>query len=1057
MSSTVPEGPCDCPPGLSRRQFLSLGVLAGAALLEGWSPLVQALEAPPADEPAWGDTPVVLREGTNLAIALSPDRKTLAMDLQGILWSLPLEGGTARRLSGYLHDIARPQWTPDARSIVFQSYRDGGFQLWMINADGRDLRQLTAGEFDCREPSFSPDGRELAFASDRSGHYAIYVIDLASGAVRRVVETGKEDGEPVWSPDGQRIAFSSGGAICSIAASGDLASLRVEYAGPGASAPAWLPDAQSLTWRVLDGSGRDMRSSRLYHAGQAITDVQQDVFPAPVVWLDAQRFLYTADGKILQRTLADARTQAIAFEATVSVTAQRNYVRKVRDLDPAKLRAVRGISFPVISPDGERVAFGALNQLWILQRGQAKPRQLTHDSYAKLGPAWSPDGQQLVYASDRGGLMQLWLHDLKTQATRVLTHELAGLKYASWSPDGKRIACHTHDGWLSTIDLASGEFKRVMRQTVWSGRPHWSPDGTQIALAAVRPYSARYREGLSCFLTVKLADGSTLYQTPAPGVSLDIRNVNGPLWSADGRSFFYTLNGVLHVSKLDAQGRVEGVPRALSNEPADALSLSADGRRLLYLAHGVLRMAHLDGTRITQVETLPLDLHWRVASPPGLTVVHAGRFWDGRSESARENVDILVRGQRIVAIEPHRAQRSGVRWVDASTQTVIPGLHDMHTHREMGIQNGDREPRIFLAYGITTTRGLGENAYLTLENKESVDAGLRIGPRHFATGEALEGSRVFWDGMRPVRDEAALKREFVRAKALDYDLIKCYVRLPPNLQQKATEMAHAMGVPITSHYLFPAVVFGADGFEHMGGTDRFGYSRVGSQLGVGYQDVLAIAAGARCFRTPTLFGIETLLADTPDDVLKDARVQRLLPPWERPALERIAKSGKAQPLRVTARQMDAVLAMHKQGVKIICGSDYPIVMPGLSLHLNLRAMVRFGMRPVDALRTATSVAGEVLAQGTGVLEAGALADMVFVDGDPLARIEDAAKVQAVMLGGRVYRFDELLAPFAQETQTTAQLNASDFGQAQLAADDPYWWHDAHWAHVASQGCCGAQA
>lgn len=1004
--------------------------------------------AEPQEQQEWGDTPVLLTQGTNLAIALSPDGSTLAMDLQGILWTLPAAGGVARRLTGYLHDIARPQWSPDGGRIVFQSYRDGNFHLWTIAPDGSGLVQLTRGEFDCREPHWSPDGREIAFASDRNGHYAVYAVELAGGEVRLLADTQGEDAEPAWSPDGRRVAFSSSGRILSVGAGGGAT--QVEFAGPGASAPAWSADGKRLSCRQVAGTPRDITASRLLVDGKPVSTDAEDVFPLPAVWLSADELLYTADGEIRRRRLGAGIVGGVPFKATVRVTAHRPVSRRRRDFDSSTPRPVKGISFPSLSPDGSQVAFGALGQMWLLTIGEPLPRQLTHDAAAKIGPCWSPDGRTLLYACDRSGLLQLWLHDLQDGSARQLTDSDRPLKQAAWSPDGRQIVCAHEEGWLCLVDPASGAVRKVARETVWSGRPSWSPDGQSVCLSAVKPYSSRYREALNTILTVHLASGGMRYQPVAPGVSLDVRNVNGPLWSPGGQCFIYTLGGTLWRSSIAPDGALLGAPEALGDDSADALSLSADGSRLLYLSNGRLRIRDLTGPVVARGRDVPFALRWSVAKPAGTTVVHAGRFWDGVADTAREDVDIVIHGNRIAAVEPHRAHRPGVRWIDASGQTVMPGLIDMHTHREMGNQLGSRDPAIFLAYGITSTRGLSDNAYLALENKESVDAGMRIGPRHFGTGEALDGARVFYDGMHPIRESRQLLREFERARALDYDLLKTYVRLPADMQERAVRMADRLGIPITSHYLFPAVAFGAPGHEHMGGTSRFGYSRTGSMLGVGYQDVIAIAAASRSFRTPTIFGLEGMLGDHPEEVLEDPRLSRLFPDAERAPLERAARGGPSRQVRMVANQVATILAQQAAGVTIVCGSDYPIVAAGLSLHLNLRAMVRHGMRPVDALRTATANAGKVLGHDVGTLRAGQLADMSFVDGDPLADIGHAARVRRVMVGGVDHSLEALLAPFPAGLKTAAVPAATV--PVALVAGEP-WWHHSHWVVEARRSCC----
>jgi Tol biopolymer transport system component len=1051
------------PLNPARRSLLQAGALAAAAGLA--PPLLAA--APSGTGVAaetFGNVPVQLHEGTNLAIALSPDGRTLAMDLQGILWTLPAGGGTARRLTGDLDDIARPDWAPDGRHIVFQSYRDGNFHLWLIGADGKGLRQLDTGRYDSREPRFSPDGREIAFCSDRSGSYGIYALNLASGQVRCVVDSAGEDGEPVWSADGQRIAFSSNGKIAAVAAAGASGGqIEILFDGPGASAPAWCADG-SVLYRVLAGSGRDLRSSRLHSAGGPLTGTDEEVHPLPVVWTSADTFLYTADGQIKRRSLSQGALGSIAFSATIHVRRADPRRLRQRDFDSTAARPVRGISFPVLSPDGRSIVFGALNQLWLLQVGDPQPRQLTSDAYAKFYPAWSPDGQWLAYSCDRAGKYDLWLRHVASGAERQLTQVDCALKQSSWSPDGRSIACACQDGWVNLVNVATGTLRRVQKQLSWAGRPSWSPDGKTLALAAIQPYSSRYREGISAILTIDLASGTTHYHSPQEGVSLDVRNVNGPIWSPDGASMAYTMRGTLWQSAVDASGAPRGAPQALTREGADAISWSADGSQILYLSNGRLRLL---STADRSARDVPLKFDWTLAKPATTTVVHAGRLWDGLADATRENVDIIIHGNRIAAIEAHRAERPGVTWVDASKLTVMPGLIDMHTHREMGNQFGAREPRIFLAYGVTTTRGLSDNPYLMLENRESVDAGLRVGPRHFGTGDALDGSRVFYDGMRSIADSAHLELELERARVLDYDLLKCYVRLAPRYQRRATDFAHRHGMAITAHYLYPASAFGADGYEHMGGTGRFGYSRTGSVLGSMYQDVLALTAASGGFRTPTLFGLEPMLGDTPDMVLQDPRVTVLFPAWERGKLQQAAQAGPSKPVPMVARQVDAIRRMLAAGVPVVTGSDYPIVAPGLSMHLNLRAMVRYGIRPVDALRSATSVPGKVMQQDVGRIAPGQLADLVLVEGDPLSDITAAAAVQSVMVGGVLHQLEQLIAPFrdkqdgspATAATAPAQQHAHAEGgtpsviAAQFHSADGHWWHDPHWVAEVRSSCC----
>ena len=1029
--------------GVDRRRLLSLGgtVLAASSLP------VAASGARPVEAPIEvGPQYVTIVEGTNIAVTAAPDGKAIAFDLFGVMWSVPVEGGAATRLTDDLTDGAQPDWSPDSKTLAFQSYRDGNFHIWTVGADGAGLKQLTKGPYDCREPRWSPDGKTIAFSSDTTGPYAIHVLEVATGAIKLWAQSKGQACEPCWSPDGTRIAFAVDRARIEVV---DAAGKSVTAATLAVSAdrmnptelhsPSFTPDGSDIVYHVLANGVSELRGSK----GALVKG--EDIFPFRPTWLPGGDLIYAADGKIKRRGAGGAK--AIEFSLAVPVR-KPSYAKKQRDYDTTKARPVVGIGSPALSPDGEQVAFRALNDLWIMPLG-GKPTALIKDGFWKCDPAWSPDGKLLAYSTDRAGSLDIWVRDLATGADRQVTKHAGAALSAAWSKDGKQIAFLDQTGSLHTVDVATGAIKQRFGAIWEPGKPTWSLDGRTIALAAFKPYNARFREGLSEIMTVDVATGAATYQPHAPNKSLGTRGDDGPVWSPDGKAIAYVFASRLWTVEVDAKGQFTSAPKALTDEVTDAPTWSGDSSQLLYLSGGKLKLIAAAGG---SAKTIPVPLTWANAKPKGRTVIRAGKLWDGLGPDLKRDVDIVVDGNRIAAILPAGQGPADAKLIDAKDATVIPGLVEIHAHRQMqGYGYGDREGRLWLALGVTTTRSPGSPAYHMVEDRESLDAGARVGPRYFSTGEAIDGSRIYYNFMRPVTEPGQMQLELDRAEALSYDLLKSYVRLPLAASREITQWAHARGMHVTSHYHYPAVSFGLDGMEHIGATSRFGYSRTTSPLGTSYQDVTALFVHSGARRTPTLFSSSAMYG-TDRSLVDDPRIKALYPPWEYARLvERAEQAAAGDPsvaLSSLAQNVQHLRDILRSGGRVVTGTDSPIDFNGVSLHMNLRAMVKYGLTPYEALTTATRFSGEFLDQPFGTLTVGALADLVVTEGNPLVRIEDAAAVRHVMKGGEVFDIATLIAPFKDVAHTEVTPV-----KALAARKGGQWWHEAAYVESGRAACC----
>jgi Tol biopolymer transport system component/imidazolonepropionase-like amidohydrolase len=966
-----------------------------------WALIAGAVTIAAQTTPAPQQVSLTLREGTSMAAALSPDGRTLMIDLLGSLWTLPASGGTARRVTDEFLDARQPSWAPDNRLVAFQGYLDGVWHIFVMAADGTGLRAITSGPFDDREPSWSRDGARIAFSSDRSGNYDVWDVELATGAVRQLTRNPANDFAPAYSPINSTIAFVSerpnGGGVWKIDATSG-AETAVAAAAGAVSAPAWSPDGTRVVYNVIAAN-----RSQLMLDGRAIT-ADEDVFPFRAQWTSPAELVYTADGKIKKRSTSGGPATPIEFTAAVSFT-RTPYQHAVRDFDSRTARPVRGIMTPVISPDGTQVAFAALGDLWLMPIG-GTARRLTNDRFVEMHPTWSPDGRALAFSSDRDGSMDLWVRDLASGADRKVA---SGASKASWAPRGTEIAYITRNGEIG-VTGRSAPIHAPIRDP---GRPAWAPEGW-IAITTLQPYSSRFREGTNQMVMVSTQGAPDRRPDPMAHRSIGTRENDGPAWSRDGSKMAFVMDGLLHVMPTTPTGDSTGPPRAITSDVADSPSWTADSKRLLYQTPTGLKLAELSGLTAS-VTDVPVNLTWRPSMPEGRTVVHAGRLFDGRAPSLRSNVDIVIRDHRIEQVVAHRDDLHTGRVIDAGSDVVMPGLIEMHAH--LGKEFGEALGRIWLAYGITSVRNPAANAYEALEDKEAIGAGARIGPRVFATGGPFDGSRIFYSGGVPLAGDQQLLPELRKTTQLGYDLIKTYVRLDDRLQKRVIDFAHANGMPVTSHEIYPAVASGADGVEHIRGTSRRGYSPKVTALNRSYQDVIDLLTASKMTLTPTIgitSGAFTLQLARDPSPLSDVRFRTLFPEHVIQANERQAKSiapGEIESRTAALRPMgDTVRRVVKGGGIVIAGTDSPIFPYAVAFHAELELFAQAGLTPFEVLQTATTRAADALGEGAnlGSIEAGKLADLVIVTDDPLTDIRNARKVRTVIKNGEVHTLDALL-------------------------------------------------
>ncbi len=410
-------------------------------------------------------------------------------------------------------------------------------------------------------------------------------------------------------------------------------------------------------------------------------------------------------------------------------------------------------------------------------------------------------------------------------------------------------------------------------------------------------------------------------------------------------------------------------------------------------------------------------------APPRPVVLRAARLFDGRSEKLISPGLVVVQGNRILAAGPSARPPEGAEVIDLGDATLLPGLVDAHTHLtfemtddwkqdeldalkkpipQLAIEATVYARRLLLA-GFTTVRDLGSSDQLDVGLRNAIARGTVPGPRMLVAVNAIGATGGHCDvtGYRPgalredpgpgvadgpdairaqVRREVKYGADVVKVCATGGVLSQGDAVDSPQLTQAELDAlvdeAHALGKKAAAHAhgatgAKRAVRAGIDSIEHGTFLD---------------DEALALMKARGTFLVPTLHANDSL-----------GRLEKGGAPAAVVAKSRAAKDVAMKTFRRAVAK----------GVRIAFGTD-SMVMPHGTNAREFRLMVENGMRPVDALRAATSVDAELLGlKDIGALEPGKLADVIAVPGDPTADIGVMERVLFVMKDGVVYRNQRL--------------------------------------------------
>ena len=1003
----------------------------------------------------------ITTEGTWMNVDVSPDGATIAFDLLGHLYEMPVTGGEATRLTEGRSWNMHPRYGPEGNRIAFTSDRSGSDDVWMLDRESGELTNVSEKPLPVFRPTWSTDGRQLfATMLDTGARGSLHAYDFHGGS--QELHKGS-----VFSPMGQLVddarrgriyfeqndgqLYASGPRVKVLDKSNGEVEVFIDRSG-GAFNPILSPDGSRLAYLNRADQQTALLVEELETRNARIVSRS----------IDRDRLEYRAYFYEIYPNMAwhpNGREVFVAYGGTIhAIDVDSGTDRALEIRVPVERALNRTIRFQIPIPDDETttrlhrwgsrtdrgVLFEVLGDLWLFDGG--KSRRITDTPAHETSPVYDPATRRIYYASwTDNELGSVGSIGLDGSTPKKLTSRSSQYGSLALAPEGGALAYLRGRGSLLNGALieSQAEFDLVLRdaeglestvtQVDWTANfpvKHpptvmFDPGGEHLLFTEIEVEG----EGPAATetLTLKRIRFDGMDETPLYAFPHAVRAVPSPdlKWIAFREYHRSFVTPYAFVGKLVTVSAMDGTGTAMRVDDTDGIFMTwSAGSKSLEWTRGtgfyeksvkaiVAEAGDGEDDEPVAADRTELAVTFDVAAPDGKLALTGARILTmNADEPVLEDATVVVDGARIVAVGRDVRVPRGAKVIDVSGHTIMPGMVDSHAHPATDMSSLHViEQRSFglhasLAHGVTTVYELyGNPGHKDIWLSDMIRAGMVTGPRVFTVGPPIYGLREFRPKLYRGIDSYEQALEHVRYNR-DHGAtaVKDYVHFTRAARHQLATASRELGLNIVAETAgnppmnLTQVIDGETGLEHSMGLTPL------------YDDVVRLLAATKVGITPTLL----VVYNGPGGQSLFNMNERV---WENEKLLRFARADRLVASRRPTHFFPDDLyapemgAQHKKlqqaGVSIQMGGHGQML--GLDAHWELELLVQGGFTPLEALGIATINGAHYhgLDESVGSIEEGKFADLVVLTDNPLDDIRNTRSIRYVVKHGVVYAGDDL--------------------------------------------------